>query len=139
MINSLCELVTAKKRGCCYEQDKRPKYHSRSTRYRDRFENLPMLAHRASYMDGEGKKSNKTVCYTDYCPDCQQYWAMRIQGLPSHVPYMAPGLFGVRNEPIAPGETLAQVIDRVVQRTPGARFLENAQSAGILRYQTIRA
>ncbi len=125
MINSLCELVTASKLGCCYMQDQRPKQVSRTLRYRDRIENLPMLAARASYCDGAGAKNIKTLCYTDYCPDCQQYWKLRTQGIETHVAYVGVG-GRVRMEPIQPGETYGDAMNRVVAANPTRtiRFLD---------------
>ncbi len=87
MINQACILANSGTKGCCYMQDRRPKFVSHTRKFRDRVGKLPMLAYRASYIDGPENgditrqtrfTDNLTVCYIDYCTECQKYWHRRI-------------------------------------------------------------
>jgi hypothetical protein len=78
MYNSLCLLSGAKKLGCCYIQDKRPKQRGRVKSQQDPIDGLPMMAKRLGYTDGIGYGSALTLCFKQYCPDCQAYWSTRL-------------------------------------------------------------
>ena len=81
-INLGCMLSNSTTDGCCYQQDIRPKVASRSKRLRDLVENLPIVVESKEYTDGVGDSRRRMVCYTRYCPSCQEYWSTRVLTCP---------------------------------------------------------
>ena len=77
-INPGCMLSNMSVDGCCYQQDMRPKVKSHIKRMRDPIENLPIVVGDSEYVDGKGDTTRRKVCYSRYCPTCQEYWHQRI-------------------------------------------------------------
>ena len=76
--NPTCNLTNAHMDGACYEQDKRPKIASRFKKFQDPIENVPLVVAVREYEDGFGDRQKIQLCFTRYCPSCQNYWKERL-------------------------------------------------------------
>jgi hypothetical protein len=76
--NPTCNLSNSHVNGSCYEQDKRPKYVSKTKKVCDPLVNVPLLVNALGYVDGIGYQQKQSLCFTRYCPSCQTYWKERL-------------------------------------------------------------